>query len=94
MKRKIGNSWGVGGLYMTPLEQKFRGGGRGLIGRTIRGRGMDIFWNHTLAAMLEGILLPSNMAAKTTLCLYLVKRLIVTLSCPVNVTTPSFQHFP
>ena len=27
MKRKIGNSWGVGGLYMTPLEQKFRGGG-------------------------------------------------------------------
>ena len=27
MKRKIGNPWGVGGLYMTPLEQKFRGGG-------------------------------------------------------------------
>ena len=26
-----------------------------------------------LAAMLEGILLPSNMAAKTTFCLYLVK---------------------
>ena len=47
-----------------------------------------------LAAMLEGILLPSNMAAKTTFCLYLVKRLIVTLRCPVNVTTSSFQHFP
>ena len=28
MKRKIGNSWGGGGLYMTPLERKFwRGGG-------------------------------------------------------------------
>ena len=47
-----------------------------------------------LAAMLEGILLPSNMAAKTTFCLYLVKRLIVTLRCAVNVTTSSFQQFP
>ena len=27
---------------MTPLERV-----GGLIGRTIRGRGMDIFWNHT-----------------------------------------------
>ena len=44
--------------------------------------------------MLEGILLPSNMAAKTTFCLYLVKRLIFTLRCAVNVTTSSFQHFP
>ena len=40
-----------------------------------------------LTAMLEGILLPSNMAAKTTFCLYLVKGLIVTLRCAVNVTT-------
>ena len=32
-----------------------------------------------LAAMLEDILLPSNVAAKTTFCLYLVKRLIVTM---------------
>ena len=47
-----------------------------------------------LAAVLEGILLPSNMAAKTTLCLYLVKCLIVTLRCAVNVTTSSFQNFP
>ena len=47
-----------------------------------------------LAAMLEGILLPFNMAAKTTFCLYLAKRLIVTLRCAVNVTTSSFQHFP
>ena len=47
-----------------------------------------------LAAMLEGILLPSNMAAKTTFCLYLVKRLIVTLRCAENVTTSSFQQFP
>ena len=42
----------------------------------------------------EGILLPSNIAAKTTLCLYLVKRLIVTLRCAVNATTSSFQNFP
>ena len=47
-----------------------------------------------LAAMLEGILLPSNMAAKTTFCLDLVKRLIVTLRCAVNVPTSIFQHFP
>ena len=47
-----------------------------------------------LAAMLEGILLPSNMAAKTTFCLRLVKLLIVTLRCAVNVTTSFFQHFP
>ena len=45
-----------------------------------------------LAAMLEGILLPSNMAAKTTFCLNLAKRLIVTLRYGVNVTTSSFQH--
>ena len=48
-----------------------------------------------LTAMLGGMLLPSNMAAKTTCCFqYLVKRLIVTLRCAVNVTTSSFQHFP
>ena len=47
-----------------------------------------------LAAMLEGILLPSNMTAITTFCLYLVKRLIVTPRGAVNVTTSSFQHFP
>ena len=44
-----------------------------------------------LAAMLEGIL-PSNMAAKTTFCLDLVKRLIVTLRCAVNIPTSTFQH--
>ena len=47
-----------------------------------------------LAAMLEGILSPSNMAAKTTFCLDLVKRLIVTPRCAVNVPTSTFQHFP
>ena len=47
-----------------------------------------------LAAVLEGILLPSKIAAKTTLCLYLVKCLIVTLRCAVNVTTSSFQNVP
>ena len=46
-----------------------------------------------LASMLEGILLPSNMTAKTTFCLYLVKRLIVTFRCAVNVTTSFFSTF-
>ena len=54
---------------------------------------VHVVW-FVVAAMLEGILLPSNMAAKTTFCLYLVKRLIVTLRCAVNVTTSSFQQFP
>ena len=47
-----------------------------------------------LATMLEGMLLPSNTAAKTTSCLYLVQRFLVTLRCAVNVITSSFQHFP
>ena len=47
-----------------------------------------------LAAMLNGILLPSNVAAKPTFCLYLVKSLIVTLRYAVNFNTSSFQHFP
>ena len=52
-----------------------------------------VLW-FVLAAMLEVILLPSKMAAKTTFCLYPVKCLIVTLICVVNVGTSSFQHFP
>ena len=43
--------------------------------------------------MLEGILLPSNMAAKTTFCLDLVKRLIVTLRCVVNVQKEVIHNF-
>ena len=31
---------------------------------------------------------------QTTFCLYLVKRLIVTLRCAVNITTSYLQHFP
>ena len=31
--------------------------------------------------------------AKTTFCLYLVKRLIVTFRCAINVTTSSFNIF-
>ena len=54
---------------------------------------VHVVW-FVLAAMLEGILLPSNMVAKTTFCLYLVERLLVTLRCAVNITTSSFQHFP
>ena len=38
--------------------------------------------------------LPSNMAAKTSFCLDLVKRLMVTLRCAVNVPTSTFQHSP
>ena len=38
--------------------------------------------------------LPSNMAAKTNFCLYLVKLFIVTLRSAVNVTTSSFQQLP
>ena len=42
--------WGGGGLYITPLEQKFLGG----VWESNRknhpwwGEGMDIFWNHTI----------------------------------------------
>ena len=47
-----------------------------------------------LAAMFDGILLPSNMAAKTTFRLDLAQRLIVRLICVVNVPTSTFQYFP
>ena len=46
-----------------------------------------------VGGQLEYILLPSNMAAKTTFCLYLDKRWIVTLRCAENVTTSSFNNF-
>ena len=62
-------------------------------GNAFRG---DILWHEVwfvLTSMLEGIILPSNMAAKTTFCLCLVKRLIVTLRCAVNVTASSLNHF-
>ena len=38
---------GGGGSSKTPLEQKFLRGG-GCKPKTFCGRGMDIFWNHTL----------------------------------------------
>ena len=51
MKRKIGNSWGGwGGVIHDPSGTETPRGWGGLIGRTIRGGGMDIFWNHTLHA--------------------------------------------
>jgi len=37
---------GRGGHQKTPLERKFLTGG-GIKPKTFRGRGMDIFWNHT-----------------------------------------------
>ena len=49
----------------------------------------DLYWPPCWMA----VLFPSNMATKTIFCLYLVKRLILTLRCTVNVTTSSFQHF-
>ena len=50
--------------------------------------------NGELARRLEGKSMPSNMAAKSTFCLHLIKLLIVMLRCAVNVTTSFFQHFP
>ena len=49
---------------------------------------------HALALQHGGKSMPSNMAAKTTFCRYLVKCLIVTFRCAINVATSSFQHFP
>ena len=63
----------------------------------------DILWHFdfcnkvvwfVLDAILEGILLPSNMVAKTTFCLYLVNHMIVMLRFAVTDTTSSLQHFP
>ena len=39
MKRKIGNSWGGGGVIHDPSGTEIPRGWRGLIGRTIRGGG-------------------------------------------------------
>ena len=48
MKKKIGNSWGVRGLYMTLQERKFQGGGGGSNRKNHPWGGMDIFWNHAM----------------------------------------------
>ena len=45
----------------------------------------EIFYGTLIFQQSGIILLPSNMAAKTTFCLHLVKRLIVMLRCAVNV---------
>ena len=45
-----------------------------------------VFW-FVLAAMSEGTTLPSNMAAKTSTWLYLVKHLVFTLKFAVNTAT-------
>ena len=50
--------------------------------------------SNSATAMLEGMPLPSNMAAKTTFCLYLVKCLVVTFRCAINVAISSFTQFP
>ena len=46
-----------------------------------------------ISCWIRVLLLSSNMVVKTTFYLYLVKRSIVTLRCPVNVTTSAFQQF-
>ena len=49
-----------------------------------------------LAAMLEGILFPSSSTwwpKQLFAYLYLVRCLIVTLRCALNVTTSSLQHY-
>ena len=54
----------------------------------------EIFYGTLIFQQSSMICMPSNMAARSTFCLYLVKRLIVTLRCAVNITTTSFLHFP
>ena len=54
----------------------------------------EIFYGNLIFQQSGIILLPSNMATKTTFCLDLVKRLIVMLRCAVNVPMSTFQHFP
>ena len=55
-----------------------------------------LFLEQTEAGRAEKKILETgqNGRPKLFFCLYLVKRLIVTLRCAVNVTTSSFQHFP
>ena len=58
MKRKIGNSAGLGVMHDHSGTEIARGWGGGLIGRTIRlgGGGMDIFWNHTSNKEMQSLL--------------------------------------
>ena len=44
---------GVGGVTRSPLERKIQWGGGSNWKKTLRGEGMDIFWNHTLASENE-----------------------------------------
>ena len=46
--KNSGNSWGERGSSKTPLERKILGGRGGANQSVFRGRGMDIFWNHTI----------------------------------------------
>ena len=58
MKRKIGNSWGVGGLYMTPLERKFReAGGSNRKNHPWGGGGYGYFLEpHNVARIIKGMI--------------------------------------
>ena len=70
------------------------GGSRGEAWRARRPP--PLFLEQTEAGRAEKKILETgqNGRPKLFFCLYLVKRLIVTLRCAVNVTTSSFQHFP
>ena len=51
MGDQVEKSWkfqGVGGVKRSLLERKIQWGGGVKLEKTLRGRGMDIFWNHTL----------------------------------------------
>ena len=45
--KNSGNSWGEGGVIKEPLGTENPGGG-GANQSVFRGRGTDIFWNHTM----------------------------------------------
>ena len=46
--KNSGNSWGEGGVIKDPLETENPGGWGGANQSVFRGRGMDMFWNHTI----------------------------------------------
>ena len=78
--------------YQVGLRRKSSLSGRiinPLLSKLNRSRWLDI--GLVLFLHYICILLPSNMVAKTTFCLYLVKHLIVMLRFAVNVTTHFFN---
>ena len=52
-----------------------------------------IFYGTLIFQQSSMICFGRHVGGHTTFCLYLVKRVIVTLRCAVNATPSSFQHF-